>query len=146
MKTNKSLRRFGLCLVLSALAAQAPAQTGGPYELAWSTLDGGGHSLSAGGLFGLSGTIGQADAQVPPVMSGGPFELAGGFWVVAQVCTCLGDMDGDGERNAADIQKFSDCLIAGGSCSCADVDGVNGLTLADVNAFAADLLAGADCP
>lgn len=52
------------------------AQSGGGYDLSWSTTDGGGGS-SSGGSFSLSGTIGQPDAGV---MSGGAFTLAGGFW------------------------------------------------------------------
>ena len=52
------------------------AQSGGGYDLSWSTTGGGGGS-SAGGAFSLSGTGGQPDAGV---MSGGAFTLAGGFW------------------------------------------------------------------
>ena len=52
------------------------AQSGGGYDLSWSTTDGGGGS-SAGGAFSLAGTAGQPDAGV---MSGGAFTLAGGFW------------------------------------------------------------------
>ncbi len=52
------------------------AQSGGGYDLSWSTTDGGGGS-SAGGVYSLTGTAGQADAGV---MSGGEFTLTGGFW------------------------------------------------------------------
>lgn len=52
------------------------AQSGGGYDLSWSTTDGGGGS-SSGGAFSLAGTAGQPDAGV---MSGGAFSLAGGFW------------------------------------------------------------------
>jgi len=52
------------------------AQSGGGYDLTWSTTDGGGGS-SSGGAFSLAGTAGQPDAGV---MSGGTFTLAGGFW------------------------------------------------------------------
>ena len=52
------------------------AQSGGGYDLTWSTTDGGGGS-SSGGAFSLAGTAGQPDAGV---MSGGAFTLAGGFW------------------------------------------------------------------
>ncbi|HOZ38974.1 MAG TPA: hypothetical protein PLH64_09540 [Anaerolineaceae bacterium] len=53
------------------------AQSGGPYNLEWNTIDGGGGSLSTGGTYSVSGTAGQPDAGV---MSGGEFSLAGGFW------------------------------------------------------------------
>ena len=52
------------------------AQSGGGYDLSWSTTDGGGGS-SFGGAFSLEGTAGQLDAGV---ISGGAFSLAGGFW------------------------------------------------------------------
>ena len=38
------------------------AQTGGPYDLTWSTADGGGYTFSSGGNYTLGGTIGQPDA------------------------------------------------------------------------------------
>lgn len=50
------------------------AQTGGDYDLSWSTINGGG--TSNGGEFSLSGVIGQSDAGN---LSGGEFSLSGGF-------------------------------------------------------------------
>lgn len=57
-------------------AVLVAAQTGGGYDLSWSTVDGGGGSSSGGG-FVLAGTIGQPDAGT---MSGGDYVLSGGFW------------------------------------------------------------------
>jgi hypothetical protein len=54
----------------------ALAQTGGGYDLTWSTIDAGG-SMSSGGGYSLSGTIGQPDAGA---LSGGGYEIHGGFW------------------------------------------------------------------
>jgi hypothetical protein len=51
---------------------------GGQYKITNSTLDGGG-GQSSGGQFILTGTIGQPDAAMQ-AMSGGAFQLAGGFW------------------------------------------------------------------
>jgi hypothetical protein len=48
------------------------------YSIDWFTIDGGG-GTSAGGIYSVSGTIGQPDASATP-MSGGSFSLAGGFW------------------------------------------------------------------
>jgi hypothetical protein len=65
-----------VALLLAALSV-AEAQTGGPYDLTWSTIDGGGHMFSTGGVYALGGTIGQADAGA---LSGGVYALRGGFW------------------------------------------------------------------
>jgi hypothetical protein len=46
------------------------------YTIDWSTIDGGG-GASTGGVYSVSGTIGQPDAGA---MSGGNYMLQGGFW------------------------------------------------------------------
>lgn len=117
-----------------------------PYDVSWYTMDGGGGMFSTGGTFSIGGTIGQPDAQVSPVMSGGGFDLTGGFWPVSNVCNCLADMNGDGKKDGRDVQQFVACVIGGGNCSCADVDQANGVNLADVSVFVSDLLAGPACP
>jgi hypothetical protein len=134
--------------IFSAAALVRPAwgQIGGGYELSWSTIDGGGVTLSTGGAFELGGTIGQPDAQTPPIMSNGAFQLTGGFWPVANVCYCLGDLNGDSAKDGRDVQVFVDCLTAGGNCACADMDGMNGVNIADVSFFVADLLSAQPCP
>jgi hypothetical protein len=48
------------------------------YDIDWWTVDGGG-ATSSGGVYSVSGTIGQPDAVL---MSGGNFTLAGGFWSI----------------------------------------------------------------
>lgn len=60
---------WALCL----LACPGQAQT---YTLDWFTVDGGG-GASAGGIYTVSGTIGQPDAGP---LSGGIYKLEGGFW------------------------------------------------------------------
>jgi hypothetical protein len=56
----------------------------GQFAIPWHTIDGGG-GTSTGGVYSVSGTIGQPDAGA---MSGGPFTLHGGFWgIVAAVQT-----------------------------------------------------------
>lgn len=62
-----------LCLIIAACEISANAAD---YELAWTTIDGGGGS-GAAGQFSLEGTIGQVDAAT---FSGGPYTLDGGFW------------------------------------------------------------------
>src|SRR6267142_1610103 len=52
------------------------------YSIDWFTIDGGG-GTSTGGVYSVSGTIGQPDAGH---MSGGNFTLDGGFWgIIAAV-------------------------------------------------------------
>jgi hypothetical protein len=80
----KRLRIFALIGLLTivllagvlAMATTAGAQTGGGYDLTWSTIDGGG-GTSTGGSYSLSGTVGQPDAGS---MGGGSYTLGGGFW------------------------------------------------------------------
>jgi hypothetical protein len=115
-------------------------------EVSWSTVDGGGAMFSVGGSFSLGGSIGQPDANDTPFMSGGNFELTGGFWPVANVCYCPGDLNRDGRLNGRDVQQFVTCIISGGDCACADVDAANGVNLNDVPIFVADLLTGGNCP
>lgn len=71
-----------LCLSLGCtLTVSAIAQT---YSIDWHTIDGGG-GTSTGGMYAVSGTIGQPDAGR---MSGGNYTLQGGFWgIIAAVQT-----------------------------------------------------------
>ena len=63
-----------ICLLASAFCLSARGQ----YSIEWQTLDGGG-GTSTGGVYSVTGTIGQPDAGA---MSGGNFTLQGGFWSV----------------------------------------------------------------
>ena len=54
------------------------------YSIDWSTVDGGG-GTSTGGVYSVTGTIGQPDAGS---MSGGAYAVSGGFWgIIAAVQT-----------------------------------------------------------
>lgn len=84
MKTmHYRISRFAFYAVLFAallaLPVLAHAQTGGSYDLTWSSIDGGG-GTSTGGAYTLNGTIGQADAGS---VSGGGYTLSGGYWIAA---------------------------------------------------------------
>jgi hypothetical protein len=75
--TFNSLLTGLLLLAANNLNAQS-------YSIDWSTIDGGG-GTSTGGVYSVSGTIGQPDAGT---MSGGNYTLQGGFWgVIAAVQT-----------------------------------------------------------
>jgi hypothetical protein len=70
----KLKNKLGLSMFL---AAYAFAQQGGNFNIDKSSLDAGG-GKSAGGLFVVTGTIGQADAS--DKLMGGNYSLTGGFW------------------------------------------------------------------
>ena len=55
-----------------------------PYAIDWYKVAGGG-GTSTGGVYAVSGTIGQHDAGGP--MIGGNFSLTGGFWALYAVQT-----------------------------------------------------------
>ena len=67
------IRYLVASLLLLMTLTTARAQN---YAIDWYTIDGGG-GTSTGGVFSVSGTIGQPDAGV---MSGGNFTVQGGFW------------------------------------------------------------------
>jgi len=119
---------LGLIIALTLISV-ASAQSGGPYELSWWTIDGGGITFATGGVYNLGGTIGQPDAS--NVLAGGPYALTGGFWFTPCIPT-NGDVDGN---NCVDDADLLQVLFAFGA---------TGLNPADVNCDAvvddADLL------
>ena len=76
---------LALGLLISALGLPANAQT---YSIDWFTIDGGG-GTSTGGVYSVSGTIGQPDANATP-MTGGNYSLTGGFWSLLSVVQTTG--------------------------------------------------------
>ena len=75
---ERSLNRVALAATALLLVASSSfAQTGGSYDLTWSTIDGGGATFSTGGSYRVGGTVGQPDAGR---LSAGTFALNGGFW------------------------------------------------------------------
>jgi hypothetical protein len=69
-----------LTAAMCVIAAVA-ALRGQDYSIDWSSVDGGG-GTSTGGVYVVSGTIGQPDAGS---MSGGVYQLDGGFWSIYSV-------------------------------------------------------------
>jgi hypothetical protein len=80
--TFHASRLLLLAALLSLLASVALAQSGGGYDLSWSTMEGGGYTWSEGGGYSLGGTVGQPGAGT---LSGEGYILAGGFWSGAVV-------------------------------------------------------------
>ena len=64
------------------LPAAASAQS---YSIDWYKISGGGGMNSTGGVYSVSGTIGQHDAGGP--MTGGNYSVTGGFWALYAVQT-----------------------------------------------------------
>jgi len=75
--------RFGLLLWLSTVIFQ-PSTCLAQFSINWYTIDGGG-GTSTGGVYSVTGTIGQPDAGA--LMVGGNYTLQGGFWAIQAVQT-----------------------------------------------------------
>ena len=69
------MKTLYFCFLFSAICFGAVAQD---YAINWHTIDGGG-GTSTGGVYSVTGTIGQPDAGT---MSGGSYTLTGGFWAL----------------------------------------------------------------
>ena len=76
-----------VCVLLAAPPA-AIAQSGGPYNLSWNTLDAGGETFSTGGAYRLGGAMGQPDAGAH---TGGLYALNGGFFYAGIAATSVGE-------------------------------------------------------
>ena len=77
---KQTLRNWGL-LLASLLLALSPLQAQ-TYAIDWSQLAGG-SGTSTGGVYCVSGTIGQPHGS--QVMSGGNYSLTSGFWSLMAV-------------------------------------------------------------
>jgi hypothetical protein len=75
-------KRFASLFAFLLSALCIPLSAFGQYSIDWHTVDGGG-GTSAGGVYVVSGTLGQPDAGGP--MTGGNFSLTGGFWSLVSV-------------------------------------------------------------
>ena len=73
-------RRFRASLV--ALLIATPLLAGGQSTIDWWSIDGGGEIRSQGGDWTLSGTLGQPDGTQGNLLTGGSWQLTGGFWAV----------------------------------------------------------------
>ena len=73
------------CLtIIGLLLAWTTRTADAQYSIDWSKVSGGG-GTSTGGVYSVTGTIGQPDAGAP--MAGGQYSLTGGFWSLYAVQT-----------------------------------------------------------
>jgi hypothetical protein len=79
MNTLKKTKPLILAMWLVTLAIHAQS-----YNIDWYKVSGGG-GASTGGVYSVSGTIGQHDAG--GAMTGGNYSLTGGFWAIYAVQT-----------------------------------------------------------
>lgn len=120
------INRIFCTLLMGVVAGASAAQL----EISWHTIDGGGVTISTGGDFELSGTIGQPDAG--PVMTNGGFELTGGFWFE----TPPGDCNRTGNVDLQDYASFEPCLTGPNAgvtlgCECFDMNRSGTVDLVD---------------
>jgi len=108
MTQRNTLRSVGAIVAIAVAAAITPTASAQPYTITWSTVDAGGVTFAEGPGFtySLGGTAGQHDAGPAPVgpAIGGPYTVAGGFWLGAP--NCLVDWDGNGVVNSTDVSAF----------------------------------------
>ncbi len=143
-----SIRRFARTSIVILTVALAPAAPAADLTIDWYTIDGGG-GTSTGGNYALSGTIAQPDASsFAAPMTGGDFELVGGFWPVrGGGCDCPGDLNLDALIDADDLQAFLDCIIGPAfDCACADLDADGTVNETDVTMFVDALITPTPCP
>src|ERR1051325_2050104 len=69
--------------ILGAAFAFAASSFAQSYSIDWFTIDGGG-GTSTGGVYSVSGTIGQSDASTTS-MTNGQYSVTGGFWALLAV-------------------------------------------------------------
>lgn len=93
---SKQLLLLGL-VILAPLAARCQN-----YTIDWFTIDGGG-GTSTGGVYSLSGTIGQPDAGR---MTGASYALDGGFWGFVGAVQTVGSPLLSVERLGTSVRVF----------------------------------------
>ncbi len=91
----------------AAVAAPAMAQSGGVFDLSWSTIDSGGVMYSTGGVYSVGGTIGQPDAGT---LGGAAYGCGGGFWHADGAPSCYANCDQSTTAPVLNVNDFI-CFI-----------------------------------
>jgi hypothetical protein len=81
------MKTLRLTLLFAALAMLGVVNLQAQYSIDWFTIDGGG-GTSTGGVYTVSGTIGQPDAGGP--MTNGQYSVTGGFWALPTAIQVIG--------------------------------------------------------
>ena len=100
-----------LMMTLAALAGGMGFGVSGAsaqLSIGWSTVDGGGATMTAG-AFSLSGTTGQFDAAAPGTGGTPPLALTGGFWPGMGV-ECYANCDGSTTAPVLNVLDFN-CFL-----------------------------------
>jgi hypothetical protein len=121
-------RNFVIATVLALTVGLTRTAAGQTIDLSWSSIDGGGAMFTTGGNLELSGTIGQMDAGM---MTGGAFELSGGFWAGMGV-PCPADLNGDRTVGLADLTLLLSNFGSSGAGVAGDLDGDHDVDLGDL--------------
>jgi len=82
MRARSLIKKLGIGMAAAVLLLTAVPAHSQPYTINWYKIAGGG-GTSTGGVYSVSGTIGQHDAGGP--MTGGSYSLTGGFWSLISV-------------------------------------------------------------
>jgi hypothetical protein len=130
-KTIAEISRLAVWIIL-LVSVSAMGQTGGQYELVWSTIDGGG-GRSSGGPYTLICTIGQPDAAA---VSGGDYELLGGFLPGGPLCF----VDFHDYARFAEYWLYETCDVGNNWCNGADLDHLYGVNELDLKLFVEEWL------
>ncbi len=130
------------CIAAAVFSTTAQAQT---FDVSWHTIDGGGITVSSGGIFELGGTIGQPDAET---LTGGPFTIIDGFWAafLGSTCNLPGDLDQSGSVDLTDLSTLlaNFGTNSGGTYAGGDVDLDGDVDLTDLSTLLAAF--GTSCP
>ena len=104
--------------VAGALVLLPILSQGQSYTIDWYSIDGGG-GTSTGGIYSISGTIGQPDAGR---LTGASYALEGGFWGFVGALQTVGSPLLSVERLGSDVRVFWPASI-------------NGFVLEEANSF-----------
>lgn len=132
MKKKAIVSICGWAVSIVVLIVLVSSSANGQYELSWYTIDGGG-GRSSGGPYTLTGTIGQPDAAA---VSGGDYELLGGFWPGGPLCF----VNFKHFARFAENWLWEDCDELNDWCGGADLNQLDGVNELDLKLFVEEWL------